>query len=140
MIRRPPRSTRTDTLFPYTTLFRSEVFLGGAEPVEQVGVVGVLELEEGPLLGGLTRVGGVEGREGVVGRRVHEGLHGELADVGTELLDLGLLGLDGAGRGGVRLACPRGCALALPAAGSLSGGVCLCSSVEPPLGGESVIT
>src|SRR3546814_13038749 len=26
MIRRPPRSTRTDTLFPYTTLFRSWVF------------------------------------------------------------------------------------------------------------------
>src|SRR3546814_9523165 len=26
MIRRPPRSTRTDTLFPYTTLFRSLVF------------------------------------------------------------------------------------------------------------------
>src|SRR3546814_2628573 len=25
MIRRPPRSTRTDTLFPYTTLFRSVV-------------------------------------------------------------------------------------------------------------------
>src|SRR3546814_7135295 len=25
MIRRPPRSTRTDTLFPYTTLFRSHV-------------------------------------------------------------------------------------------------------------------
>src|SRR3546814_1077772 len=24
MIRRPPRSTRTDTLFPYTTLFRSD--------------------------------------------------------------------------------------------------------------------
>src|SRR3546814_17532694 len=29
MIRRPPRSTRTDTLFPYTTLFRSQIgFLG----------------------------------------------------------------------------------------------------------------
>src|SRR3546814_19149878 len=32
MIRRPPRSTRTDTLFPYTTLFRSDArhleFLG----------------------------------------------------------------------------------------------------------------
>src|SRR3546814_2590442 len=27
MIRRPPRSTRTDTLFPYTTLFRSPVSL-----------------------------------------------------------------------------------------------------------------
>src|SRR3546814_2076596 len=26
MIRRPPRSTRTDTLFPYTTLFRSLTF------------------------------------------------------------------------------------------------------------------
>src|SRR3546814_16933837 len=25
MIRRPPRSTRTDTLFPYTTLFRSGI-------------------------------------------------------------------------------------------------------------------
>src|SRR3546814_286509 len=28
MIRRPPRSTRTDTLFPYTTLFRSTLFVG----------------------------------------------------------------------------------------------------------------
>src|SRR3546814_7719410 len=28
MIRRPPRSTRTDTLFPYTTLFRSEIVAG----------------------------------------------------------------------------------------------------------------
>src|SRR3546814_4636913 len=28
MIRRPPRSTRTDTLFPYTTLFRSDNVLG----------------------------------------------------------------------------------------------------------------
>src|SRR3546814_6980300 len=33
MIRRPPRSTRTDTLFPYTTLFRSQfVATGTAEP------------------------------------------------------------------------------------------------------------
>src|SRR3546814_13275742 len=29
MIRRPPRSTRTDTLFPYTTLFRSNSFFAG---------------------------------------------------------------------------------------------------------------
>src|SRR3546814_1799023 len=29
MIRRPPRSTRTDTLFPYTTLFRSLLALFG---------------------------------------------------------------------------------------------------------------
>src|SRR3546814_3537965 len=32
MIRRPPRSTRTDTLFPYTTLFRS---LGAAVPADR---------------------------------------------------------------------------------------------------------
>src|SRR3546814_2052172 len=29
MIRRPPRSTRTDTLFPYTTLFRSDIVIIG---------------------------------------------------------------------------------------------------------------
>src|SRR3546814_16940159 len=29
MIRRPPRSTRTDTLFPYTTLFRSNALAAG---------------------------------------------------------------------------------------------------------------
>src|SRR3546814_15790487 len=34
MIRRPPRSTRTDTLFPYTTLFRAmpDGMLAGARP------------------------------------------------------------------------------------------------------------
>src|SRR3546814_10449443 len=41
MIRRPPISTRTDTLFPYTTLFRS---VGGArhatdDPLEHAAVV-----------------------------------------------------------------------------------------------------
>src|SRR3546814_2570713 len=35
MIRRPPRSTRTDTLFPYTTLFRSKIALK-AVPQTQV--------------------------------------------------------------------------------------------------------
>src|SRR3546814_7029190 len=34
MIRRPPRSTRTDTLFPYTTLFRSAVGDHRAEAAE----------------------------------------------------------------------------------------------------------
>src|SRR3546814_2828086 len=32
MIRRPPRSTRTDTLFPYTTLFRSVQHFPDATP------------------------------------------------------------------------------------------------------------
>src|SRR3546814_17519152 len=34
MIRRPPRSTRTDTLFPYSTLFRS-LFTGNSETILQ---------------------------------------------------------------------------------------------------------
>src|SRR3546814_2824602 len=37
MIRRPPRSTRTDTLFPYTTLFRSPI-LNVREPHALVGI------------------------------------------------------------------------------------------------------
>src|SRR3546814_5935093 len=51
MIRRPPRSTRTDTLFPYTTLFRSGqarlqggvqlLVDGGAHLLELGGVVGL---------------------------------------------------------------------------------------------------
>src|SRR3546814_3035049 len=32
MIRRPPRSTRTDTLFPYTTLFRSRADAARLKP------------------------------------------------------------------------------------------------------------
>src|SRR3546814_9299347 len=39
MIRRPPRSTRTDTLFPYTTLFRSfivgEPRVGGDQQIDR---------------------------------------------------------------------------------------------------------
>src|SRR3546814_1593618 len=38
MIRRPPRSTRTDTLFPYTTLFRS-VFVTPTDDLKVVGSV-----------------------------------------------------------------------------------------------------
>src|SRR3546814_10719192 len=55
MIRRPPRSTRTDTLFPYTTLFRSiiliqnriEVLQGIAHGVDAVVVVESLEFQQG---------------------------------------------------------------------------------------------
>src|SRR3546814_17603356 len=46
MIRRPPRSTRTDTLFPYTTLFRSTsvyILNSRGEPVP-TGVVGELHV------------------------------------------------------------------------------------------------
>src|SRR3546814_3741109 len=40
MIRRPPRSTRTDTLFPYTTLFRS--------PHHRAGLWRALRAPDGP--------------------------------------------------------------------------------------------
>src|SRR3546814_11183802 len=35
MIRRPPRSTRTDTLFPYTTLFRSAAVTVACEMISE---------------------------------------------------------------------------------------------------------
>src|SRR3546814_5813635 len=59
MIRRPPRSTRTDTRFPYTTLFRSldlaqrfQLFVRGAdEPIafarSQFQLVAIGDLDEG---------------------------------------------------------------------------------------------
>src|SRR3546814_2192825 len=52
MIRRPPRSTRTDTLFPYTTLFRSKIALerldAEADRIEiiAVGRVGEMLVDE----------------------------------------------------------------------------------------------
>src|SRR3546814_12237814 len=45
MIRRPPRSTRTDTLFPYTTLFRSRIH--DAEKGLQLFAVSLLETSQG---------------------------------------------------------------------------------------------
>src|SRR3546814_13427199 len=61
MLRRPPRSTRTDTLFPYTTLVRSEKnfsqsrLVSGAtrlQPItmltgQAVGVMSALAIEQG---------------------------------------------------------------------------------------------
>src|SRR3546814_10998810 len=40
MIRRPPRSTRTDPLFPYTTRFRSERAMRVSRMLEEVGLAG----------------------------------------------------------------------------------------------------
>src|SRR3546814_1909743 len=42
-IRRPPRSTRTDTLFPYTTLFRSDIICAGATVVAARSGAGMAE-------------------------------------------------------------------------------------------------
>src|SRR3546814_14216814 len=48
MIRRPPRSTRTDTLFPYTTLFRSRLMQGKADAPED-WPKGMMEFHRAPL-------------------------------------------------------------------------------------------
>src|SRR3546814_6601573 len=74
MIRRPPRTTRTDTLFPYTTRFRSLV-LRGAE-----GDLG------GPREDALDRVPGQV--EVIV-----QGVHAGVADVGIDAV------LDGRAQG-----------------------------------------
>src|SRR3546814_1647182 len=44
MIRRPPRSTRTDTLFPYTTLFRSNS--GVVRRIGQVADKGLIDFDD----------------------------------------------------------------------------------------------
>src|SRR3546814_14097767 len=83
MIRRPPRSTRTDTLFPYTTLFRS------FRPADEVLVRGVAVDQpeagsaeqdagnddgDGAHFAGALRLGGLEPRqaEREEGRRQHD--------------------------------------------------------------------
>src|SRR3546814_14436953 len=49
MIRRPPRSTRTDTLFPYTTLFRSDGLAAGHRGVQGEGRVGLAGVAAPPV-------------------------------------------------------------------------------------------
>src|SRR3546814_5795541 len=68
MIRRPPRSTRTDTLFPYTTLFRSQ---------------DVIEL-----FGGMARGGGKD-RRGQFRQVAHAGIDDGATQVGAAEIGAG---------------------------------------------------
>src|SRR3546814_13212033 len=61
MIRRPPRSTRTDTPFPYTTLFRSRHVRPASRPVFQPLRSAVRTDEHGPAA---CAAGGVRHRRG----------------------------------------------------------------------------
>src|SRR3546814_7201223 len=95
MIRRPPRSTRTDTLFPYTTLFRSVAFLdlGVAAEDHDADIVG-LEVERHALhaIGEFDHLAGLDIVEAVdAGDAVTDREHGaDFADrgVGAEIGDL----------------------------------------------------
>src|SRR3546814_21128886 len=80
MIRRPPRSTRTDTLFPYTTLFRSNWLPAvdlGVSPMDDVKLRAsyshtitrpdYASMQGGRTLDTLFRVGGGTGAQGTPG-------------------------------------------------------------------------
>src|SRR3546814_4450294 len=92
MIRRPPRSTRTDTLFPYTTLFRSHASLDwpqvkvaqqeGCDPeghADQAAGDGGRPLAEAPVRRADKQKGADDAREQHPGIE-HEGLWRESPD------------------------------------------------------------
>src|SRR3546814_20236925 len=69
MLQRPPRFTRTDTLFPYTTLFRSEPFSGWRRLAAQTwsapddpSVYAILDI---PMAGSLAFMESVRAKHGV---------------------------------------------------------------------------
>src|SRR3546814_14727334 len=66
MIRRPPRSTRTDTLFPYTTLFRS---VRGRSPGLSGRADGQSEVAGGNTRGDCGRLPALHRTHGAEGRR-----------------------------------------------------------------------
>src|SRR3546814_12068972 len=87
MIRRPPRSTRTDTLFPYTTLFRSLLSPLLDDPRPGFPFVALL------VSGGhtqLMRVDGV-GRYALLGETLDDAA-GEAFDKSAKLMGLGYPG------------------------------------------------
>src|SRR3546814_6321230 len=72
MIRRPPRSTRTDTLFPFTTLFRSDGMRGDSTVVGTV--VGAGDDCAGARSDGLVAAEGAAGEGDAVSPRCAEGV------------------------------------------------------------------
>src|SRR3546814_11621577 len=96
MIRRPPRSTRTDTLFPYTTRFRSDaakfvkkalVGTGSAEKPQVAMMVGRLLpgiVPAGPDAADALAVAICHAHHGGTTRRWHELVRSEERRVGNE--------------------------------------------------------
>src|SRR3546814_13696462 len=88
MIRRPPRSTRTDTLFPYTTLFRSApdgiVEAAGRRPLD---VAALLPVQCAQALGDLDPVARLADE---LPRCLAQLLHSSVAALGARVADPGL--------------------------------------------------
>src|SRR3546814_17879409 len=65
MIRRPPRSTRTDTLFPYTTLFRSALIVGLREDLRETVRLGAEDMLQAQSVGtvGVAHAQACDGRQ-----------------------------------------------------------------------------
>src|SRR3546814_19321116 len=77
MIRRPPRSTRTDTLFPYTTLFRSDQYVVAVDDDGDI----VHAEDRHALAAGADEVAAAVVEKGVAGDRIVGGvLFGEGVD------------------------------------------------------------
>src|SRR3546814_4733051 len=123
MIRRPPRSTRTDTLFPYTTLFRSSMtgsWTGtiGSSSASAIDAIGGADAKAigGSHVGapsGLRRIpsGGAHRRQELLYRNLQlVGLLGELPAGGRHLGRRGA-GLD---RKSTRLNSSHSCAYRMP--------------------------
>src|SRR3546814_8575064 len=70
MIRRPPRSTRTDTLFPYTTLFRS-IACAGVVGTMLAAVIEVAASKGAKRRGFIVQAPSVRGWESQARRRGH---------------------------------------------------------------------
>src|SRR3546814_2714697 len=88
MIRRPPRSTRTDTLFPYTTLFRAE-----DEQVNGVEDLGKLDPDAGQVVDvekpPIVDVTGCDAPEGdAIGLRLEQAVQGERIRLAAFAVDL----------------------------------------------------
>src|SRR3546814_3577988 len=93
MIRRPTRSTRTDTLFPYTTLFRSEPDDSAVRPLHADQKPGQGGLAGGRRADDAERLAGLDGKSHILQHRrtsrhetVHDALHAERSEEHTSEL------------------------------------------------------
>src|SRR3546814_10267405 len=84
MIRRPPRSTRTDTLFPYTTLFRSVDHPVVTGPEQARDAVLATAQHSDLLEGAVERVTALAGVQLVIGQVLGQDPHAIVSDRSEE--------------------------------------------------------